>query len=274
MKESKNKNIALVLAAGQGSRMGTSQKKQYLLLDGKPMLYYSLHAFEQSEYITDIIIVVGAGEETYVEKEIVVPYGFQKVRGIVAGGKERYHSVALGIKAIETYIPDLLLGKEETICGGAVAKKEPGQDIIIERGEENHVWVHDGARPYINEGILERAYHMVKETKACVVAMPVKDTIKIADETGNITSTPNRNFVWQIQTPQVFDYQLIKKAYEKLIHEEDSLSQRGITVTDDAMVVETFTESKVRLVKGDYRNIKITTPEDLQIAEVFRKSIS
>ena len=279
MKETKNRNIAIVLAAGQGSRMGTTRKKQYLLLDGKPMLYYSLHAFEESEYVTDIIIVVGAGEEQYVRDEIVMPYGIKKVRGIVQGGKERYHSVYAGIKAIKKYIPNALttICEEENITDRDFIREKHNyieeKSIPEIRTECNNVWVHDGARPFINEEILQRAYQMVKETKACVVAMPVKDTIKISDTEGNIASTPNRNLVWQIQTPQVFEYQLIRKAYEKLIEEEASLSQRGIVVTDDAMVVETFTDSKVRLVKGDYKNIKITTPEDLQIAKVFNSTV-
>lgn len=241
-----DKNIAIVLAAGSGSRMGTTRKKQYLLLNDKPMLYYSLHTFEESKYITDIILVVGAGEEDYVREEIVKLYSFQKVREIVHGGKERYHSVHAGIQAISTYITDST--------------------------DNCHVWIHDGARPFITEKILERLYGTVKETKACVTAMPVKDTIKIADGDGYISTTPNRNLVWQIQTPQVFAYDLVREAYETLLQKESTLAHRGIAVTDDAMVVETFTNQKVKLVEGDYRNIKITTPEDLQIADIFYKA--
>ena len=241
------RHIAIVLAAGQGKRMGTSQKKQYLLLHDKPILYYSLQAFEKSQYITDIILVVGTGEESYVQQEIVNAYHFGKVCAIVEGGKERYQSVANGIRAIEKYVK----GASDT----------------------SYVWVHDGARPFLDEQSIERAYTCVRDIKACVVGMPVKDTVKIADSCGYIATTPNRNLVWQIQTPQVFDYYLIKGAYIQLLEEEMTLKQRGISITDDAMVVETFTNHKVGLVEGNYKNIKITTPEDLEVAQVFYKEI-
>ena len=133
----------------------------------------------------------------------------------------------------------------------------------------DYVFIHDGARPFVTGEIVQRAYEQVKKTKACVVGMPVKDTIKIADEEGFAKNTPNRNLVWAVQTPQVFEFSLIKAAYEKLIEKENSLKQQGVLITDDAMVAETFTEEKVKLVEGSYENIKITTPEDLKIAEVL-----
>ncbi len=240
------RNIAVVLAAGQGRRMQTKQKKQYLLLENKPMLYYSLQTFERSECITDVIIVVGTDEETYVQSKIVDRFQFSKVRMIVEGGKERYHSVYNGLQAITEFLFDT-----EYKC---------------------YIWIHDGARPFIGENILRRALDGVRKEKACVVGMPAKDTIKIADENDYIKTTPNRNSVWMIQTPQVFEYGLINLAYTRLMKEEDTLAAKGITVTDDAMVLETFTNKKVKLVEGDYKNIKITTPEDLQIAQVFQKN--
>lgn len=240
------RNIAVVLAAGQGSRMQTSQKKQYLLLEGKPMLYYSLQTFEQSECITDIIIVVGTDEEAYVQSEIVDRFQFSKVRMIVEGGKERYHSVYNGLQTIAKFLLDA-----EHKC---------------------YVWIHDGARPFIEENILRRALAGVRKEQACVVGMPAKDTIKIADENDYIKTTPKRSSVWIIQTPQIFEYGLINQAYTRLMEEEYTLDAKDITVTDDAMVVETFTNKRVKLVEGDYKNIKITTPEDLQIAQVFNKN--
>lgn len=99
--------------------------------------------------------------------------------------------------------------------------------------------------------------------------MPVKDTIKIADEEGNIASTPNRNLTWLVQTPQTFAASLIKKAYESLIEREEELKSSGLVITDDAMVVETMTGHKVKLIEGAYENIKITTPEDIDTAENF-----
>lgn len=225
----KAKCTAIVLAAGQGKRMGTKVQKQYLEIDGKPVLYYSLKAFEESELIDEVILVVGAGQINYCETQIVSEYGFKKVTAIVEGGKERYHSVANGLDKVE----------------------------------DGYVFIHDGARPFVNEEILQRVYKEVEKHKACVVGMPVKDTIKIADENGFASVTPDRNLLWQVQTPQVFEVSLVKEAYKKLM-ESDT-----ITVTDDAMVVEQMLGGKVKLVEGSYENIKITTPDDLKIARNF-----
>ena len=224
------KNVAIVLAAGQGKRMQSKVQKQFLLIKEKPVLYYTLNAFENSPVITDIILVTGKDEIEYCQKEIVDKYGFKKVCKIVAGGKERYHSVHHGLQAVE---------------------------------EADYAFMHDGARPFVDNDMIERAYEAVKEHKACVIGMPVKDTIKIADKNGFASQTPDRKKVWQVQTPQTFEFQLIKDAYSRLLEEEPE------GITDDAMVVETMTDCKVKLVEGSYRNIKITTPEDLEIAAIF-----
>lgn len=227
---------AIVLAAGQGKRMQSNVHKQYLLIQDKPVLYYALQVFETS-FVDDIVLVVGKDEKEYCQKEIVEKYGFTKVRMIVEGGKERYHSVAYGINAIDWK------------C--------------------DYIFIHDGARPFISEEILRCAFKEVQKSKACVVGMPVKDTVKIADADGFVESTPNRAMVWQIQTPQIFETEIIKKAYESLLVEEEELLSRGVSITDDAMVVEYFSKIPVKLVEGSYQNIKITTPEDLEIARVF-----
>lgn len=228
----REKCTAIVLAGGQGKRMGTKIQKQYLEIQGKPVLYYALKAFEESEKIDEVILVVGEGQEEYCRKEMVSKYGWKKVRHIVPGGKERYHSVWNGLQYVE----------------------------------EGYVFIHDGARPFVNQAILERAYEAVIQHHACVVGMPVKDTIKVVDEDEFAIDTPNRSVLWQVQTPQTFSTSLIKEAYGRLMEQET------IAVTDDAMVVEQMTGRKVKLVKGSYENIKITTPEDLLIAEVFLKS--
>lgn len=228
---------AVILAAGQGRRMNSGVHKQYLLIDDKPVLYYSLRAFEESA-IDDIVVVVGKGEEGFCRLEIIERYGIRKVRAIVEGGRERYHSVAYGIRSISW--------------------------------ECDYVFVHDGARPFIDNEIIGRAFDGVRQSGACVVGMPVKDTIKIADEDGFVADTPARARVWQIQTPQVFERGLISGAYEKLLSEEERLLSEGVAVTDDAMVVEYFTDTPVKLVRGSYENIKITTPEDLEIAGIFQ----
>ena len=235
--DKEKKTTAIVLAAGQGKRMHSDVQKQYLLLQDKPLLYYSLKAFQES-FIDEIILVVGKGEETYCRLKIVEHFHFTKVKKIVEGGWERYHSVASGLREIEG---------------------------------EGYVFIHDGARPFLTQEILDRTYEMVQKHHACAAGMPVKDTIKIADEKGFAQTTPNRECVWQVQTPQVFTVQLAKTAYEKLLIKEEELKAQGIRITDDAMVVETLLQHPVKLVEGSYENIKITTPEDLKVAAVFLK---
>lgn len=235
-----SKTVAIVLAAGQGKRMNSNVQKQYLLIQGKPVLYYSLKAFEDS-FIDEIVLVVGTGEIEYCHSEIVEKYEFTKVAHIVEGGKERYHSVFHGLQAVAD-------------------------------GKDTFVFIHDGARPFVTEEILKRAYDGVKECGACVVGMPVKDTIKIADADGFVETTPKRERVWQVQTPQVFSFELVYKAYSLLIEEEKKLLAQGIFVTDDTMVVEHFTKRAAKLIEGSYENIKITTPEDLRVAEAFLDS--
>lgn len=225
----KTRCTAIVLAGGQGKRMGTTVQKQYLELCGKPVLFYALQTFQNSKVIDEIILVVGEGQGEYCKQEIVEKYGFAKVSKIVVGGAERYHSVWNGL-----------------------------QDV-----SEGYVFIHDGARPFVTDDMLERAYEEVQKHHACVVGMPVKDTIKIADAECFSKETPNRKDVWMIQTPQVFEATLIKQAYGLLMQQEE------IAVTDDAMVVESMLRRKVKFVTGSYENIKITTPEDLKIAEVF-----
>ena len=231
------KHIAIVLAAGRGKRMNSAVAKQYLLLQDKPILYYALKQFEDS-FIDDIILVTGAEDISFCREEIVEKYGFSKVRHVVAGGKERYHSVYQGLLAADA-------------------------------SEGDCIYIHDGARPFINEEILIRASESVRQYGSGVVGMPVKDTIKIADEQGFAVSTPKRSLVWQVQTPQCFLHSIIMPAYTKLIAEEQNLMVQGIAITDDAMVVELLTGSQVKLVEGSYENIKITTPEDLIVAEGF-----
>lgn len=226
------KAAAVVLAAGQGKRMNSDVQKQYLLLHDRPVIFYSLNAFQES-FIDEIILVVAKGEIDYCRTEIVEKYNFTKVKKIVEGGSERYHSVANGLKGLEG---------------------------------DGYVFIHDGARPFLTKEILLRSYEAVKEHGACVVGMPVKDTIKIVDENNFAKLTPNRETLWQIQTPQVFSIKLVKAAYDELIIKEEELKEQGIRITDDAMVVETLTNHPVKLVEGSYENIKITTPGDLNIA--------
>ena len=228
------RNTAIVLAAGQGKRMHSKVQKQFLEIQGYPVLYYSLRCFQESPLIQDIILVTGEESISYCKEEIVQKYGFTKVSAVIPGGKERYDSVYAG---------------------------------LCECKDCEYVLIHDGARPFVTEEILKRGLQKVKETGACVIGMPSKDTVKLSDEEGYVKETPNRKCVWTIQTPQIFSYSLIREAH-------DSIRQKDMSkITDDAMVVEQETGAKVALAEGSYQNIKITTPEDLDVAEVFLKKI-
>lgn len=248
------RHVAIVLAAGRGKRMNSAVAKQYLMLKDKPVLYYALKQFEDS-FVDDIILVTGAEEISYCEKEIVKKFGFSKVRRVVAGGKERYHSVYQGLLAVKM----LLTGLEE--------KPQRNDDFA----RDVCIYIHDGARPFVEEAMLLRAAESVERYGSGVIGMPVKDTIKIVDEESFAVSTPKRSYVWQVQTPQCFRYDIIMPAYQTLIDREQELLAQGITITDDAMVVELLGDVKVKMVEGSYENIKITTPEDLVVAESFLK---
>lgn len=209
--------------------MGTAVEKQYLPIKGYPVLYYSLAAMQES-FLDEIILVAGADRIEYCREEIVERYHFTKVTKIVAGGAERYDSVANALAAIDV---------------------------------ADYVFIHDGARPCLTAEILSRGLACVKEMGACVAAVRSKDTVKIVEVDGKISYTPNRESVWIIQTPQVFAFDLIREAHEKM----KMVDKTGIT--DDAMVVEKMLGAPVYVFEGDYKNIKITTAEDLTTAEEY-----
>jgi len=229
------KTVAIVLSAGRGTRMNSDVAKQYLPLNGRPVLFYCMDVFQKS-FIDEIVLVCARDDIEYCKKEIVEKYGFSKVKTIVEGGKERYNSVYNGLCAAE---------------------------------QADYAFIHDGARPFVDNDMLGRVYEEVKLHKACIVAVPVKDTIKVSDADGFVGDTPKRSSLYQVQTPQVFEYSLIKEAYKEVLDNEESMKARGISITDDAMIVESVSDTKVKLVEGSYRNIKITTPEDMLVAESF-----
>ena len=228
-----NKITVIVLAAGSGSRMKSKTKKQFMEIKGKPVIWYSLFEFEKSR-VDEIILITGKEDIDYCKKEIVEKYNLKKIKNVVAGGSERYESVYNGLKEVTG----------------------------------NIVLIHDGARPLINNEIIERSIEGVIKSDACVVGVPVKDTIKRANKEGYIIDTPNRSELWITQTPQSFKTDLVKMAYKKMKGELEK-GNTTLNITDDAMVVEEFTTNQVRFVQGDYKNIKVTTPEDIDIAELF-----
>ncbi|MCM1158700.1 MAG: 2-C-methyl-D-erythritol 4-phosphate cytidylyltransferase [Bacteroidales bacterium] len=225
----KKKITAIILAAGKGNRMHSERPKQYLDLLGKPVLYYSLACFQQSS-VDEIVLVAGEREIEYCRTEIIDAYRLNKVKTVIAGGSERYWSVKNGLMAAA------------------------GSDYVL---------IHDAARPCITVDIIERSIIEVQQSGACTVGVPVKDTIKVVDDKGMGIDTPPRDFLWQVQTPQSFLYRDILQAYSRMEESGDT------DITDDTMIMERYFNKKTKVIWGDYSNLKITTPEDLFIAENF-----
>ncbi|MDU4892711.1 MAG: 2-C-methyl-D-erythritol 4-phosphate cytidylyltransferase [Clostridium sp.] len=227
------KNIALILAAGQGKRMGAGINKQFLTLQDKPVLYHTLKAFSDNSQIDEIVLVCAEKDMDYCKNSIVKEYGFSKVKSLVSGGAERQDSVYNGLKAIKS-------------C-----------DIVL---------IHDGARPFITNEIIDEGIKMAHIHGACTCGVKAKDTIKLKDSEGFSKETLNREVTFLVQTPQCFKYELILDCHEKL-------NKNRKMVTDDTMVVEMFNH-KVYLYEGSYFNIKITTPDDMIIGENILKNSS
>lgn len=226
-----NKITAIVLAAGKGSRMHSDIPKQFMMIGRFPVLYYSLKAFQESP-VDEIILVTSEDSVDFCREDIVERYDLNKVSRIVAGGAERYDSVRNGLIAAD----------------GA-----------------KYVLIHDGARPCIDQKIIADSIANVKIYNACTVGVPVKDTIKVVDSDHMGVDTPDRSTLWQIQTPQSFDRSLLLNCYDKMARES------GITITDDTMIVERYSNTRTKVIMGTYENLKITTPEDLKIVLNFLK---
>ncbi len=222
-------NTAIVLAGGNGSRMKSNVPKQFLLIHDRPIVYYSLRAFEACDAVEEVVLVSRLEDLQYC-KELVSQYEFTKVKAIVSGGAQRADSVYAGLRA-------MTMG-------------------------EGFALIHDGARPCINDELVDRLLAEAAEYGNAVAAVPTKDTVKIVDTEQFVVQTPNRAMVWNVQTPQVFEKKTVFDCYRAW--SEDA---QAPMVTDDAMVVEYYPKTKVRLTMGDYENLKITTPEDLIFAE-------
>ena len=217
-------NGVVIVAAGTGSRMNMGINKQFIKLEGKEIIAYTIEKFYNNSNIEDIVVVVKEDESEFLKKEILDKYNFKNVK-IAYGGKERQDSVYNGLKLLDEK------------C-----------DVVL---------IHDGARPFVSDKIIDKSIEEAKEHKAIVVGVPVKDTIKVIDNDKNIVDTPNRNVLWAVQTPQTFDYNILIDAYK------DAFKNKFYG-TDDAMLVERI-GYKVKMLEGSYNNIKITTQEDLNI---------
>ncbi|MFR0018820.1 MAG: 2-C-methyl-D-erythritol 4-phosphate cytidylyltransferase [Paraclostridium sp.] len=225
-------NGVVIVAAGTGSRMKKDINKQFIKLNNKEIVAHTIDRFYNNENIDDIVVVIREDEEEYFNKNIKEKYGFTNIK-VAHGGNERQDSVFNGIKML---------------------KKEC--DVVL---------IHDGARPFVTEDIIKRSINKANEYNAIVVGVKVKDTIKVVSDNGNIVDTPNRSYLWAVQTPQVFKYDIITKAYEDAYN-------NNYYGTDDAMLVERIGYN-VKMIEGSYNNIKITTQEDLEFGEQILKNI-
>lgn len=228
------KTFALIPAAGMGKRMGASINKQYLQLGDVPIVARTISIFEQAPFIDGIFLVIPEEEIPYCREHVVEACGFRKVLEIIPGGKERQNSVMNGLNALQR-----------------LAQKD---DVVL---------IHDGVRPFITQSLLQESIAVALSNDGALVAVPVKDTIKTVRD-GIVVDTPSRAALWQAQTPQAFRFNIIHTAHL-------SAEREGFVGTDDASLVERQ-GGAVRVVRGDYRNIKITTPEDLVLAEAFLAS--
>ena len=224
-----SKICVLIPAAGKGNRMANSVKKPYLKLARKPILTHTLQRFENNTAVDAIIVIVNKDDFSNCRTKVLEPYTFTKVQELVAGGKTRQMSVYNGLRALSEDV-----------------------DFVV---------VHDGVRPFVTDETISACLAAADEYGAAVAAVPVKDTIKIADENAFIAETPLRERLWSVQTPQVFRKSLLEEAHQ-------TARAQQLTATDDAALVEQL-GFPVKLVMGRYANMKITTPEDLRVAEVL-----
>jgi 2-C-methyl-D-erythritol 4-phosphate cytidylyltransferase len=223
----------IIPAAGQGKRMNAGINKQFLAIDGKPILAITIDAFQKCRYVDEIIVVINPDEKELIQETILEVYDFRLPVRLITGGKERQDSVYNGLQAVNNQT-----------------------DIVM---------IHDGARPFVSQDIIEKSIKETKKHKATITAVPVKDTIKTVSDDLKVTGTLKRNELFQVQTPQSFDCSLLKAAYR---YAKDN----NITGNDDSTLVESYGHY-VTVVHGEYSNIKITTPEDLVIGEAIRKII-
>jgi 2-C-methyl-D-erythritol 4-phosphate cytidylyltransferase/2-C-methyl-D-erythritol 2,4-cyclodiphosphate synthase len=207
------------------------QPKQWLPLGGRPLLYWTLRAFQECPAVREVVLVVPGEDLERARREVVEAYGLAKVRRIVAGGAERQDSVLNGFRALS--------------------------------GRPDLVMVHDGARPLVSREVLERAIQATAEHGATLSAVPVRDTLKRVDGAGGVVATLEREGVWQAQTPQTFRYELLEEAFELALRE-------GVRATDEAGLVERLGH-RVQVVMGSPENFKVTTPEDVELAEILLK---
>jgi 2-C-methyl-D-erythritol 4-phosphate cytidylyltransferase len=226
-----SKVTALIPAAGMGKRMGRKVAKQFLPLGDKPMLAHTLLVFQRSSDIDEIIPILSEEDMEHGLRDVIEAFHITKVKTLVVGGRERQASVFNGIQKLE-------------------------KDAVV-------VLVHDGVRPFVTEEMIRECVNHARKGECVTVGVPLKDTIKEVDDHGVILQTLDRGRLWAIQTPQAFPVKVLRRAHEESFRKQ-------FTGTDDAVLVER-NGGKVRVIMGSYENIKITTPEDLSLAEEILK---
>jgi 2-C-methyl-D-erythritol 4-phosphate cytidylyltransferase len=216
----------VIPAAGQGKRMGAGQNKQFLMLKGQPILVHTVRVFQMSDYVSEIVIV-GAEDDLTMIMKLVNQYKLDKVVSICKGGSQRQDSVRSGVLALSSAI--------------------------------QRVVVHDGARPLLTLQDFHRFLQESEGSLAAIMGIPVKDTIKLIDETGYVKETLAREYLKAVQTPQIFERARLEEAHFRAV----SVGYYG---TDDASLLE-WIGCPVQMIEGSQENIKVTTPEDLWLAE-------
>ena len=227
-----NKTVAIIPAAGSGIRMGGDQAKQFVEIESKPLLAVTLEPFQTCPAVNAIILVVPPKDVDYCRKEIVERFNLQKIKDVVPGGTRRQDSVRFGIEAA---------GKN--------------YDLVL---------IHDGVRPAIDEGFIQRLIDTAKTHRAVITALPAKETVKKVDSDGYVVKTYARKQIWLVQTPQVFRYEDIEAAHQKAIRE------KWDTATDDSALIERL-GIPVTVVDGSEKNIKVTTRHDLELIRFMLK---
>jgi 2-C-methyl-D-erythritol 4-phosphate cytidylyltransferase len=226
-----NEHLAVIIvAAGTGSRMQSAERKQFIRINGKPLLALTISVFDRRVDVAEIIVVSRPDEIERVQMEIIQPYHFKKVSCVIPGGEHRKESVMAGLKAVS-----------KTAA---------------------YIAVHDGARPFVTSAQLDLLFRRAFETGAAILAAPLTDTIKRANDAGLIAGTISRNGLWAAQTPQVFRTDWLHSAYQQLAQHE--------TPTDDAAVMEQA-GYPVQIVSGSWDNFKITVAGDITRAETILK---
>ena len=223
---------AIIVAAGKGLRMNNAVRKQYLLLAGRPILAHTLMVFDASEPIDRIVMVVPEADLDFCAETVISPLTLQKEVCLVAGGPQRQDSVYNGLRALD-----------------------PKTDWVV---------IHDGVRPLIRVEKLAECIAGARRHRACIFGLPAGDTVKKVKQTGFVETTLDRQGIWLAQTPQAFEYDLILTAHQKA-------RDAGYKGTDDALLVERM-GVEVKVITGSRQNIKITTPEDLEVAQVLMQA--